>query len=167
MSLSIGDKLTDEYKLVKDFKSQGKMKLYQKENSYMCTIIVPWFDPDEVLYIKIEADNKQLLERRTPPLAFSKDECSVFTDCLTTLADTINDGLEDEESHLRKMEIEYVSMIFWANRVMMFINRNRHKGIWNDMSDLLYSLVQIIYISFDLAQKQCISDENVLEGSLS
>lgn len=160
MSLFIGKRVTDDYKLVRDFKTKGKMKLYQKDNSFLCTMINPWFDPYEILYIQIEVNQKQLMARRSPPLAFSKKESAFFTECLTYLINTIIEALADETSHVRKMQVEYVSMVFWAKNVMICVNQNKNKGIWDDTSDLLYSLAQIIYVSFDVAQRQCIAEEN-------
>ncbi len=74
MTLSIRKDLPNTYKLVKDLKGDGRCKLHQNENSYICSVTVPWFDPNKVLYIEINATKECLEMRRRPPLGFEKNE---------------------------------------------------------------------------------------------
>lgn len=74
MSLSIIGNLSDDHKLLIEFNDSGNCKLHKKDDSYVCSLIVPWFDPKNPLYIEIKANENQLKERLSPPLGFTKEE---------------------------------------------------------------------------------------------
>jgi len=164
--LSIRKELPNDYKLLVDFKSSGNCKLYSKDDSYMCTLIVPWFDENQILYIQIDSSKEQLQKRRKPPLGFKKSEVNIFSNLLINLCDSINNGLDEETTHLNKMHIEYVSMPFWANSAIMYINK---KSEWDATCYLLYSLSQIIYVAFGVTQTNLIEqmiDKKIKEANI-
>jgi hypothetical protein len=148
MGLLIRDNLPEDYKLVIDFGDEGNCKLFQKDNSYICSSIVPWFDNKEI-YIEIVVTKNQLAKRHEPPIGFSKNEFDVFAKLLLNLCESISHNLFDvDDSHLLKMQIEHISMPFWANSAIIYLMQHKE----DEKFDLYYSLSQIIYACFGAAQ---------------
>jgi hypothetical protein len=159
MSVCIIQELPENYECLVDL--NDKSKLYQKDDSYICSLIVPWFVCiSHKLYIQIDATPEQLAKRICQPLGFSMKEFPIFSSFLTNLCDSINDGLDFDDTYINKMKIEQVSMPFWALQAVMYITKNRKNQTSESAKkiNLLFALAQMIYVYFAEIQRQIIAE---------
>jgi len=150
------------FKLIADFKDDGQCKLYCKDDIYVCSFVVDFFGPTEILYIEIEITKEQLEKTRQPPF-HTIEEIAIFGDKLLSICKNIDDETYKENTYLTGMEIEEFGMLFWANAAIDYIGNNAYT---EDISLilLLYSLSQCIYNTYNTIEKEV--KENLVKENL-
>lgn len=133
------------------------MTLYKEsDSSFICSFICPF--KEDLSFVRIVANETQLLERRNHPMGYTKNEFGRFSNNVLKLCDSINDIFDKNIPLDFYMEPEYLTMPFLANNLIIYFKKKKlfKKELFeNSIDDILYSLTQIFYISFYAVASKC------------
>jgi len=149
MALSIRKKVPDDYKFVFSSGSIYKSRLNSKGQSFICSLVNFRNGKEKLLHFEVKASNEDLVNSCKEPNGYTKRGFLFFHSYIVNLTTNVNAGLESkDETYLDHMPQEYVYIPFWINEVLDCINPNKYH--WDETSDLLYALCQILYESFTI-----------------
>lgn len=149
MSIQIIETIPQDYKLYVNF--DKNCRLYKKNDlSFVCGVIVPWYDNKEK-YLLLTLEENTITERLTPPIGYTTDEYSLFSENVLISCENILEHIFSEGSTLHdfytKFLIEYLSQTFIANTILVYLGIKRDI-VWNDNNKLLYCIAQMLHTSY-------------------
>lgn len=141
--------LPSEYKLLCTLNEY--LNIYNNKTDYICSGIVPWYDPDKTLYVKITNLNEEVIDiRLKPPLGFTFDEICTISDMVCNLCNSLSDSIIMDRI-LPGLQIEHILMPFISNSIFIYMIDN------NQQDRVLYAIAQVLYVSFGIAQDRLVS----------
>lgn len=161
MSVQIIKEIPTNYKLL--YKFNKYCKLYRENRlTYICSIIVPWYDKMEK-FIRITLKDNTIKNLLSPSISeksegilkgFAVEEIHNFSKSVLESCNIINDSLSNNNlqsfDFYTKFTIEQIAMPFFSNTILLYLNKKNKKSKleWNRRNKLLYGLSQIIFTAY-------------------